>query len=123
LILPESASQSRNPRKVLRFVLSTKELLDHHLQKYDCPPHIRTAALARTNQGILRCAYEAGDLPTATLAFNEYRSLGLPWKLEPRLYYFGSRSPWHRRVARPVISAFDFVGRALRKLSRLLKVG
>jgi hypothetical protein len=56
------------------------------------------------------------------LAFNEYRSLGLPWKLEPRLYYFGSRSPWHRRVARPVISAFDFVGRALRKLSRLLKV-
>jgi hypothetical protein len=123
LLLPESASQSQNPRKTLRFVLSTKELLDHHLRKYTCPPHVRTAALARTNLGLLRCAYQAGDAAVARQSFAEYRSLDLSWNLEAWLLHFGSLSPSRRSFVRPALFANDLGRRVFRKSIRLLRHG
>ncbi|MEO6994048.1 MAG: glycosyltransferase [Lacunisphaera sp.] len=112
LILPESASQSQDPRRKLRFVKSTKDVLEHYIAKYGCPPKIRMAALARCLLGILNCAFEAGDSETARGAFAEYRALKAGDKLSARLYYFGSRSRWRRRLARPPLVLFKFAKRA-----------
>lgn len=122
LLLPESASQSRDPRRVLRFVLSTKQVVDHYLSKYDCPTAVRSAAIARIAAGVLACACEAGDFEIARSAFGEYRNLGRRWAVEPYLYYLGSRSPRHKALVKPVVFTAQFASKAARKLGSVFKI-
>ena len=111
LILPESASQSQDPRRELRFVKSTKDVLEHYILKYGCPPKIRTAVLARCGLRILDCALEAGDFETARRAFVEYRALKTINMLPARLSYYGSRSRWRRSLVRPALMLLEFAHR------------
>jgi glycosyltransferase involved in cell wall biosynthesis len=121
LILPESASQSRDPSRVLRFVRSAKSVLDHYIAKYGCPPEIRAAAVARSGMGVLRCAYEAGDSETAKLTLAEYNAFDAPNKLLAFLYYFGSLSIWRRHMVRPALLALVFGERAWRRAARFFE--
>lgn len=122
LVLSESASQSRDPRRELRFIKSTKDILEHYIAKYGCRPKTRTAALARSGIGILQCAFEAGDFETAQQAFAEYRALDITNKLPAMLYWFGSRSRRRRRMVRPALSLLKFVARGRKRAARFFSV-
>lgn len=118
LLLPESASQSNNPSRLLRFILSSKHILDHYIEKYGCPPAIEAAARARTSIGVLRCAFSAGDSSVAKQMREEYRQSGGRRKITAFLYYFGSLSPMRRRIVQPALHGADLWDRVLRKLTR-----
>jgi glycosyltransferase involved in cell wall biosynthesis len=118
LILQESASKSQDPSKVLRFIQSSKGIIDHYIEKYGCPPAIEAAARARTSIGVLRCAYDAGDYVVAEEMREEYRRSGGRRKFAAILYCLGSRSPMRRRIVQPALHGADLWDRALRKLTR-----
>jgi glycosyltransferase involved in cell wall biosynthesis len=119
LLLPESASQSNNPIRLLRFILSSKHILDHYIEKYGCPPAVEAAARARTSIGVLRCAFFAGDSAMAEQMGKEYRNSGGRRQLTAFLYRFGSKSPSRRRMVRPALRGADLWDRVLRKLNHL----
>lgn len=120
LILPESASQSRDPCRELRFIQSTKRVLEHYIEKYGCSAQARTAALKRCCLGVLRCAFEAGDSETAERTYEEYRGLNVTNNLPAILCHFGSHSPWQQRVARPGLALLKFGERAKQRVVRFL---
>lgn len=118
--LPESASQSRNPARALRFALSAKDVLDYYLAKYGGSAEARRAARARSALHVLGLAYEAGDFPAAAQALQEYVGAGrVPW--EAQLYYHGSKSPLAKQMVRPALATLTFSKRGWRKLGRMVR--
>jgi len=119
-VLFESVSQSRNPDRALRFALSNKDVYDHYIDKYGCSPEAKKGAKTRCAFYVLSCAYEAGNVPIAKAALEEYRKVGASPPLEGRFYYYGSRGPVLRKLARPVIAAIDLWRKVSRRLRRIL---
>ncbi len=120
LIISESASQSKNPKRVLRFILSTKDVLEYYIKKYGCPPEIKAAALSRVNIGVLACAYAAGDFETATKTLKEHRESKLSPTVLPWLYYFGSRSPSNKMLVRPGLTLIQYWNKISRKAGQIV---
>lgn len=120
-ILPESATQSKDPARVLRFALSAKDVLDHYIAKYGASPETKVQARMRSAINLLRCAWAAGDVRVADEALNEYRQVGrrIPW--EAQLYYHGSRSPLAKQIVRPALATLTFSKRGWRKLGRMVR--
>jgi glycosyltransferase involved in cell wall biosynthesis len=82
--LEESATQSKNPIKLLQFEQSFKELILLYLAKYDCPEEIRRQALSRITPTLLRLAIFANDRSVIKREIVEMRSLGLEKSLNWR---------------------------------------
>lgn len=121
LLLPESATQSKDPRKVLKFSLSAKDVLDHYIQKYGCPETIRRAAFSRSAIQILSCAHKAGDATIADGVLAEYRKFNIAIPLESHLFAFGSRRHRFKGFLKFAIIALDICRRIRRRLNRILK--
>lgn len=119
LLLSESASQSKNPKRVLRFVLSSKFVLDYYINKYGCRPETKVAATRRTSLGVLSCAYAASDGEAAKKVIDECRSAGISLGTRAALYNFGSRSPRRRQIAQPCLVFLHYWGKAWGKIGRL----
>jgi len=82
--LEESATQSKNPNKLLRFELSFKELILTYLTKYDCPDEIKLKTLSRITPTLLRAAIYANDRSVIEREVDEIRRLGLEESLNWR---------------------------------------
>jgi glycosyltransferase involved in cell wall biosynthesis len=119
-VLPESATQSRDPARVLRFALSAKDVLDHYIEKYGCSAEARIAAKTRSAFHLLRCAYRAGDVQVAIDALREYRRLAARIPLEGRFCYWGSRSPKSKALIDPVLTIMRLWKKCWRRLGRLV---
>jgi glycosyltransferase involved in cell wall biosynthesis len=114
--LPESASQSRSPERMMRFALSFKDLLDHYIAKYGCSPAAKDAAVRSCTIRILRYAYEAGEPSVARKMLREYLALGIPRDPLAFLYCAGSYSTWMRRMTRPCVEAVLITKKVRRKI-------
>src|SRR5207302_5327473 len=59
--LPESASQSCDPRRVYRFRVKVRDLMLHYLEKYNCPAAVAREAKAFSAVCLMRDAYYARE--------------------------------------------------------------
>lgn len=75
--LEESATQSKDPIKLLRFEKSFKDLIQLYLAKYKCPEEIKRKVLTRITPTLLKAAIYANDRVVIKREMEEIRSLGL----------------------------------------------
>jgi hypothetical protein len=115
-LIPESATQSKDPRKILRFGLSAKDVLDHYIAKYGCPPETKSAAVVRSAIQLLDCAYAAGDTQVANEMLAEYRKLEIPIPLKAWLLAFGTHNRRRQVIVKPAIRALDICCKIQRRL-------
>jgi glycosyltransferase involved in cell wall biosynthesis len=115
-ILPESASQAKDPRRVLRFALSAREILYHYMRKYECPVAVEKVAKARTTLAVLGAAYRAMDHGVTRILYEEYRDLGVSRSAKAFLYYHGSRSRSLKYIIGPALCVGNLWQKAMRRL-------
>jgi glycosyltransferase involved in cell wall biosynthesis len=92
-ILPESAGQSRNPAKRLRFLLAARELQLHYLTKYPVSPEVDHGVRRHLAWNLLQAAYVARDHRVAHEMLTDFSRHGGRNKLTGRIYRWGSGSP------------------------------
>jgi glycosyltransferase involved in cell wall biosynthesis len=116
--LPESATRSSNPERLLRFARSSRDLFEHYLAKYPSPPEAAYAARRRSAVAVLRCAFAARDRNEAVGTWRSLVALGgrVPWLA--RLYYFGTWSALARTVAVQLIRCAQWQESIARQLRR-----
>jgi glycosyltransferase involved in cell wall biosynthesis len=119
--LLESASQSKNPDRVLQFAISNKDVFDHYIDKYGCSPEAKKGAKTRCAFYLLTSAYKAGNVQIAKAALDEYRMVGARIPLQASLYYFGSRSALSAKLVRPVVATLGLGEKVVRRVTRLFK--
>ncbi|HXG48230.1 MAG TPA: glycosyltransferase, partial [Methylomirabilota bacterium] len=102
-LLPESAGQSRDPAKRLRFYLAARELKLHYLKKYPLPAEEDVLVRGKLALILLQHAHDARDAAVAEAMYREYVAVrGRPgWRA--RWLRWSSRSPVLRRVLTPVL--------------------
>jgi len=105
--LPESASRSRDPRKMLRFVLSAKAILEHYLQKYECPPDLATAVRLTHTRCVLYYAFKALDREEAQRQYTALKAIPQGVSARHLLFCIGSRSVWLQKAIRLIIKVAD----------------
>jgi len=114
--LPESATRSRDPSKILKFALSVRELYLHYLRKYECPEPIALDLKRQCAVMVLYRAHRALDRTQAEAMWRELRLLGNRPPAKACLYFLGVRSPVHARCVRPGLRLIDLGERAAVKL-------
>lgn len=82
--LEESATQSKDPIKLLRFEKSFKDVIQLYLEKYKCPDEVKLKALSRITPTLLKAAICANDRVVIKREIAEIRSLGLEGSLTSR---------------------------------------
>lgn len=101
-VLSESASQSGDLQKVIRFEKSCYDLREYFLAKYPCRPQTR-AALVRKWQGrFLDLAFKAGDTELAEQAWQRLRQEGVAPGFRGIVKRWAASPGWVNRVARAV---------------------
>lgn len=114
-VLAESATQSQQPARRLRFACSAWDILEHYIAKYPCPAWAVVAARRRSAHAVLRQACDAGAHAEARRCWRELRALGGPLPGDAWLLYLGSRSrAWHA-IVRPGIALFRMAQAADRR--------
>lgn len=115
-ILPESAGQSRDSGKRLKFYLAARDLQLHYLQKF--PVDAKADRLVRRNlaMSLLSEAFQAGAADKADELFLEFVSQGGEVGLRQRLQRWGSASRFHRALALPILKMESRCSRLRRNL-------
>ena len=108
--LLESATQSQNPMKLLRFNLSSKRLKYHYLSKYECPEEVLLMVKRRLIGNTLSCACRAVDFNVARKEFEGGRI-----SLKNRLFYFGSKNKFNSSLVGFIRAAFLKLKEPLRR--------
>lgn len=114
--LPESATESKDISKVLRFRMSSLALREHYIARFGLSGPEMITMLRRTAMPMLVWAYETGDHKTALSVTGILRKHGYRLSLLESLYVKGARSRAMRRLLLPPILAC-LQGR---RISRLL---
>ena len=109
---PESASQSRDLLKVLRFRKRTRDLILHYAEKYSCPVEIKNEARAIMALGLMRYAYEAEDSGIMEELLQDTRPHFKKLPFTSMLYYYGARGGVLRSLVRPGLLAIRILNRA-----------
>ena len=104
-MLNESASSSRDARKLLRFFLAARELHLHYLEKYPVGAEVDRAVREKLASALLQHAYEACDSAVADTMFEDYVAQGGRSWCRVRWLRWGSRSSSRQRLVAPLIKA------------------
>ena len=112
--LPESASRSRDPRKMLRFVLSVKAAHKYYLQKYECPPDLATAVRLTHTRCVLYYAFRALDREEAQRQYTALKAIPQGVSARHLLFCIGSRSVLLQKAIGLIIKVADGAGRLRR---------
>jgi glycosyltransferase involved in cell wall biosynthesis len=102
-MLPESASSSQNPQKLLRFFLAARELNLHYLKKYPVSAEVERTVREKLALGLLYHAYNAGDVEKAQEMYQDYVAQRGCASWRSRWLLWGTRSPIHQRLVSPLI--------------------
>jgi hypothetical protein len=97
----ELCARSASPDRLLRFRLSSKALIEHYIEKYDCAPEIKRLARLRAAILVLHATAELSDKKTARSIIDELRRHRVPISMRAFLHYQGSRSPLTKRITQP----------------------
>jgi len=104
-MLNESASSSRDARKLLRFFLAGRELNFHYLQKYPVTPTVERAVREKLALALLQHSYDACDPSVADAMFDDYLAQGGRALWRSRWLRWGSRSIGRQRLVSPLLKA------------------
>ena len=117
--LTESASQSVNKNKVLKFKLGGKYLIEHYMQKYKMPNDIENMIAARLITVVMEAAFQAEDKECMDLLYAEAmaRHLKIPWVF--RLYTFGNGRSIYKFIVRKLLTLIQLKDNVIGRLSRL----
>jgi hypothetical protein len=118
-VLPESAGQSNDPRKRLRFYLAARQLQLHYLQKYPLDPVVARVIRERLALILLQHAYEANDPAVAREMHADYLAQGGRSKWRADWLHWGSHSRVRHTIVRPLVKA-EAVWRRLKDRSRTI---
>jgi glycosyltransferase involved in cell wall biosynthesis len=110
--LPESATRSKDPSRILRFALNLRELYLHYLEKYPCPPALDAELRKQCAVMVLYRAYRAMDRAQAQAMWEELRKLRVQPPLKAWFYRLGVGSPLRQRFVRPGLQLMDYAERA-----------
>lgn len=102
-ILPESAGQSRDGAKRLRFALAARELQLHYLAKYPVAADIDRAVRRQLAWSLLQTASQTQDHAVAEEMFGEFRRHGGRAGLTARCLLWASGSSLRRRLIFPYL--------------------
>lgn len=104
-LLPESAGQSRNPKKRLKFYLAAREIKLVYMKKYLVAPEVERSVRQKQAAILLHHAFQAGDLTAARMLYADYLANGGKADLRSRCLLWGSESPARKRLVSPMIAA------------------
>ncbi len=102
-VLPESAGQSMDQQKCLRFYLAARELELHYLKKYPIDPQSERRARQRLALVLLQHACAANDPVVARQMYSAYREQGGSSGLRAAWLLWGSHSSMRRCAVSPLI--------------------
>ena len=105
--LPESASRSRDPRRMLRFVLSVKAAHECYLQKYECPLELAATVRLTHTRCVLYYAFKALDREEAQRQYTALKAIPQGVSARHLLFCIGSRSVWLQKAIRLIIKVAD----------------
>lgn len=109
-LLPESATQSRELHKKLRFSVSSKKLIYHYLDKYPVPACIDRQVRRAATRRCLYHAFVCRERKLGRAEMEELRVLGGGIPLRQRLYWLGSQSLLGSVLAAAYLSLFQMLG-------------
>jgi glycosyltransferase involved in cell wall biosynthesis len=118
IYLPESASQSQDANKRLRFFLKARELKLYYLKKYPVSPEVDRAVREKQALILLQHAYEARDSEVATMLYADYVAQHGAPTLRARWLLWGSRSSFRKRLVMPLVK-FEGKWRNMRQRWRM----
>ena len=114
-VLPESASNSQNPDRLLKFRLKAGKLILHYLNKYPVDPTLDRFVRRRTYKELMASAYAGADRSTADDLMRELKNARCGIPLEAGIHWWLTG----RRAMKPVALAMDVALRLKRKLCAL----
>lgn len=114
-VLPESAGQSQDVAKRLKFYLSARELKLHYLKKYPVADEVAREVRKRLDLILLKQAFDAGNFQIAGQMFYDYKNLNKQTTYRSKLLYWGSKSLLRKTLVKPLLG----MEKNLRRLSRL----
>jgi len=111
-VLPESASNSQDRGRTLKFRLKAGKLILHYLDKYPVDSALDRFVRRRTYKELMATAFDAGDRTAADDLMRELRiaCCGVPLEVFVQWLLVG------RRVAKPLASTLNLYIRLRRKL-------
>jgi glycosyltransferase involved in cell wall biosynthesis len=115
-VLPESAGQSRNPSKRLKFFLAARNLQLAYLDKYPVASHVRRSVREKLAMTLLWHAFVAGDPTVADEMYSDFVAQHGRSTVRATWLRWGSRSAFRRRLMLPLVKAQGQWQRVERKL-------
>jgi glycosyltransferase involved in cell wall biosynthesis len=116
-MLGESASSSRDMRKLLHFFLAARELSLHYLQKYPVSNEVDRAVRKKLALALLQHAYDARDAATAEKMHSDFVAQNGSPTLRASWLNWGSHSTVRQCLVLPLLKAearCRWLGRKLR---------
>jgi glycosyltransferase involved in cell wall biosynthesis len=102
-VLLESAGQSQDRRKRLKFYLKGRELKLHYLKKYPVSPELERKVREKLAWVLLHHAFEAQDAEVAREMWTDYQAHCAKANRRAKWLVWGSASPLRQRIVRPMI--------------------
>jgi hypothetical protein len=102
-VLLESAGQSQDPNRRLKFFMAARALKLHYLEKYPIAPETDRQVREKLALMLLQRAYDASDPLVAQEMFDEYTRLRHSPSFRARWLLWGSRSSQRRQRVAPLV--------------------
>lgn len=115
-VLPESAGQSLDLRKRLRFYMAARELHLHYLQKYPVAAAVERQVREKLALILLQHACNANDPEAARQMYDAYVEQGGRSRLRARWLLWGSHSHFNRTMVGPLIKFENLWRRSIARL-------
>jgi glycosyltransferase involved in cell wall biosynthesis len=115
-VLAESAGQSRDLRKRLRFYLKARELKLHYLKKYPIEPGLARIVREKVAFTLLQQAFDAGDYEVAQDMYADYRANCDEPLFRAKWLLWGSQTPVRKQLVRPLKKATRIWAQVQRRL-------
>ncbi|MDB6059745.1 MAG: hypothetical protein JWO95_3589, partial [Verrucomicrobiales bacterium] len=119
-VLPESAGQSTNPQKRLKFYMAARELHLHYLRKYAVDPELDRRVRERLALILLQHAYIARDPVVAQKMYDAFVEADGRSRSRAACLLWGSRSKLRAKTVRPLIKMEEFWRRGMTRLKRAI---
>jgi len=116
-VMLESAGQSQNPKKRLKFYLKAREIKLVYMKKYPVAPEIERAVREKLDLILLRHAFNAEDESVAKDMLEDYQACGGQQTARAGLLMWGSRSSLRRRLIEPLLNVERKWGRLRTRLN------
>lgn len=97
-LLPESASRTKNPKKLYQFHQKIHAIKQYYAINYNCPEETRVMLKANKYKSILTDAYAMNDVKLAEIAMNQLKSMNLRISIKQKVMYLGIKHQFIKQI-------------------------